>query len=112
MIYMKSTYLNLYSRKNNYSKENIIPVRYFENPTVTRFPKKKKNNSFSLRNFPVGYLESKVVISQANGSLKWLYNFLANQNGLSIFNLFYKYFLVGTQLSPGQEHCCLKACSK
>lgn len=41
MIYMKSTDLNLYSRKNNYSKENIIPVRYFENPTVTRFPLKK-----------------------------------------------------------------------
>lgn len=46
MIYMKSTYLNLYSRKNNYSKENIIPVRYFENPTVTRFPKKKKTILF------------------------------------------------------------------
>lgn len=110
MIYMKITYLNLYSIKNTYSKENIIPVRYFENPTVTRFPL-KKTNSFSLRNFPVGYLESKVVISQANGSLKWLYNFLVNQNGLSIL-IYSKNILVGTQLSPGQKHYCLKACSK
>lgn len=51
MIYMKSTYLNLYSRKNNYSKENIIPVRYFENPTVTRFPKKKKKQFFFPKKF-------------------------------------------------------------